>query len=342
MKVFGGSSNPELAARIALSLGKPLSKLSVTKFADGEIGVQIQENVRGCDVFIIQPTCTPVNDNLMELCLIMDAMKRSSAKRITAVLAYYGYARQDRKTKPRVPISAALVARLIECAGADRVLSVDLHCGQIQGFFKIPVDNLYAKPVLVQELIKKLIQDRKESTNHQHHHCDGDSDDTPSMHFTDVVVVSPDAGGAERADSFRNDLNETDFFKNHVTMAVMNKKREEANKVARMELVGDVEGRDCVIVDDMIDTAGTLVMCAQILKENGAKKIYACATHALLNGPGVQRIDDSVIDTVFVTDTIPMSAEKKRSKKLVQVSANKLIAEAIRRVHNEESISILF
>lgn len=318
--------------------------MNVTKFADGEIGIQIQENVRGCDVFIIQPTCTPVNDNLMELCLIMDAMKRSSAKRITAVLAYYGYARQDRKTKPRVPISAALVARLIESAGADRVLSVDLHCGQIQGFFKVPVDNLYAKPVLVQELIRKLVQDRQEEIDlNNNNSSEQNNGESPRGNgFTDVVVVSPDAGGAERADSFRSDLNDSDFFKNHVTMAVMNKKREEANKVARMELVGDVEGRDCVIVDDMIDTAGTLVMCAQILRENGAKKIYACATHALLNGPGVQRIDGSVIDTVFVTDTIPMSQEKKKSKKIVQVSANKLIAEAIRRVHNEESISILF
>jgi ribose-phosphate pyrophosphokinase len=329
MKVFGGTSNPTLSEKIAESLGKPLSKMTVSKFADGEIGVQIHENVRGCDVFIIQPTCTPVNDNMMELCLILDAMKRSSAKRITAVLAYYGYARQDRKTKPRVPISAALVARLIESAGADRVLSVDLHCGQIQGFFKIPVDNLYAKPVLVSELIKRLVKDRNTTEN--------------SGEFTKLVVVSPDAGGAERADSFRNDLNESDFFKDHVAMAVMNKRRVEANVVESMELVGDVENCDCVIVDDMIDTAGTLTKCAQVLKDNGAKKIYACATHALLNGSSVDRIQSSVIDVVFVTDTVPISDEKRRQcTKLVEVSASKLIAEAIRRVHNEESISILF
>jgi ribose-phosphate pyrophosphokinase len=292
---------------------------------DGEVGVQILENVRGCDVFIVQPTCTPVNDNLMELCLIMDAMKRSSAKRLTAVIPYYGYARQDRKTRPRVPISAALVARLIESAGADRVLSVDLHCGQIQGFFKIPVDNLHAKPALVAELKKRLLNDRKQTDQ-----------------INDIVVVSPDAGGAERADSFRTELNSSDLFHNHVTMAVMNKKREQANQIARMELVGDVAGRDCVIVDDMIDTAGTLVMCAQILKENGAQKIYACATHALLNGSGPQRIEESVIDAVFVADTIPLDENKKKCKKVVQVSADRLLAEAIRRVHNEESISILF
>ena len=272
------------------------------------------------DVYVIQSTCTPVNDNFMELCLIVDALKRASCNRITAVVPYYGYARQDRKTKPRVPISAALVSRLLESSGVDRVLSVDLHCGQIQGFFNIPVDNLHAKPVLVQAFHRIILE--------------SDED------FSGLVVVSPDAGGAERADNFRTALNHADP-KLQASMAVMNKKRVEANKVATMELVGNVEGKHCVIVDDMIDTAGTLVMCAQILKDNGAKRVFACATHGLFNGTGVKKIEESVIEKVIVTNTVPLAPEKTHQK-IVSVCVSQLVGEAIRRVHNEESVSSLF
>ncbi|KAL9647853.1 hypothetical protein ABK040_008127 [Willaertia magna] len=324
LKIVGGSSNPELAARVAQFLGVGLTDTMINKFADSEIGVQIMENVRGSDVYIIQSTCTPVNDHFMELCLIIDALKRASANRITTVIPYYGYARQDRKTKPRVPISAALVSRLLESAGADRVLSVDLHCGQIQGFFNIPVDNLHAKPVIVQSFYQKIILEE---------HLLNDS-------YEGLVVVSPDAGGAERADNFRSALNEKDK-RLAATMAVMNKKRVEANKVATMELVGNVEGKNCVIIDDMIDTAGTLVLCAQLLKEHGAKRIFAAATHALLNGSGVKRIEESPIEKVIVTNTVPLSKEKEHPK-IHQVCVGQLIGEAIRRVHNEESVSSLF
>ena len=277
------------------------------------------------DVYVIQSTCTPVNDNFMELCLIVDALKRASCNRITAVVPYYGYARQDRKTKPRVPISAALVSRLLESSGVDRVLSVDLHCGQIQGFFNIPVDNLHAKPVLVDQFYQRIVL--------------GESLKTVSD-YQGLVVVSPDAGGAERADNFRTALNEQDPSL-QASMAVMNKKRVEANKVSTMELVGNVEGKHCVIVDDMIDTAGTLAMCAQILKDNGAKRVFACATHGLFNGAGVKKMEESVIEKVIVTNTVPLPAEKQHEK-IIQVCVSKLVGEAIRRVHNEESVSSLF
>ncbi|KAL0477879.1 ribose-phosphate pyrophosphokinase [Acrasis kona] len=315
LKLFSGTANPDLSEQVSKQLGISVSTMGITRFVDGEVGVQILENVRGCDIFIVQSTCTPVNDNLMELALITDAMRRASAKRITAVIPYYGYARQDRKTKPRVPISAALVARLVESAGCDRVLSIDLHCGQIQGFFKIPVDNLMAKPVLVQEIMSRL------------------------RDLENVCIVSPDAGGAERADSFRHDFNRS--FDYNAGMAVMNKKRVEANKIERMELVGNVQGCDCIIVDDMIDTAGTLCTAAKVLMENGAKRVFACATHALLNGRGVKNIEESVIEKVIVTNTVPQNKDKTHEK-IIYVSVARILSEAIRRVHNEESISILF
>ncbi|KAF0972048.1 hypothetical protein FDP41_009744 [Naegleria fowleri] len=325
LKIVGGTSNVELAKKVAEFLQINLTETKIYKFADSEIGVQIMENVRGVNVYVIQSTCTPVNDNFMELCLIVDALKRASCNRITAVVPYYGYARQDRKTKPRVPISAALVSRLLESSGVDRVLSVDLHCGQIQGFFNIPVDNLHAKPVLVHAFHHQIILNEG---------LKNESD------YKGLVVVSPDAGGAERADNFRTALVTLDP-KIQASMAVMNKKRLEANKVATMELVGNVEGKHCVIVDDMIDTAGTLVMCAQILKDNGAKRIFACATHGLFNGTGVQRIQDSVIEKVIVTNTVPLAPEKQHPK-IIQVCVSELVGEAIRRVHNEESVSSLF
>lgn len=315
-KIFGGSSNLDLTGEIAKLLNMELGKVDIKLFADKEIGIQIGENVRGCDVFLVQSTSTPVNDHLMELLLMIDACKRASASRITAVIPYYGYARQDRKTRSRVPISAALVARLIESAGADRVLSVDLHCGQIQGFFKNPFDNLYATQVLCAEVFNVI----KDSS-------------------TALTVVSPDAGGVERADYFRSYIKRT--LKLDTNMAIMSKKRAEANKIESMELVGCVKDTDCIIVDDIVDTAGTLVMAAKILKENGAKRVFACATHGLLNSPAVKRIEESCIEKLIITNTVPLPKDKE-SPKIMQVSIASSIAEAIRRVHCEESLSIMF
>jgi ribose-phosphate pyrophosphokinase len=277
-------------------------------FSDGEIHLQIQENVRGEDVFVIQPTCTPVDRNLMELLLILDALKRASAKRITAVLPYYGYARQDRKDKPRVPISARLVAAVLETAGANRVLTVDLHAAQIQGFFDIPVDHLYSAPVMI-EYFKSL--------------------DTSSL-----TVVSPDAGGVERARSFAKRLNSP--------LAIIDKRREEANVAEVMNVVGEVRGRHCMIVDDIIDTAGTLVKGAEALIEKGAASVTACATHPVLSGPAVERIESSVLKEVVVTNSIPLSDAARASTKIKQLSIAKLLAEAIRSIHEETSVSGLF
>src|SRR5947209_6481364 len=293
LKVFAGNANPALAHEIVRALGIEPAEVMVRLFADGEIHIQIHENVRGADVFIIQPTCTPVDRHLMELLLMLDALKRASAERITAVLPYYGYARQDRKDKPRVPISARLVAALLETAGADRVLTLDLHAAQIQGFFDIPVDHLFATPVLI-EYFRPL-------------------------NIPELTVVSPDAGGVERARAFAKRLN--------APLAIIDKRREEANVAEVMNVVGEVKGRNCVLVDDLIDTAGTLVKGAEALMEKGATSVSACATHAVLSGPAVHRIEESCLKEVIVTNTIPLSDEKRNCSRIQTLSIAKLLAE---------------
>jgi ribose-phosphate pyrophosphokinase len=308
IKIFAGNANPALAREIVLAMGMELSQCMVKQFSDGEIYLQIQENVRGADVFIIQPTCTPVDRNLMELLLMMDAMKRASAERITAVLPYYGYARQDRKDKPRVPISARLVAALLETAGADRILALDLHAAQIQGFFDIPVDHLFATPVLI--------------------------DYFRTVSIPEMTVVSPDAGGVERARAFAKRLNSP--------LAIIDKRREEANVAEVMNVVGEVEGRNCLLVDDLIDTAGTLVKGAEALLNQGAASVSACATHAVLSGPAVKRIEESELKEVVVTNSIPLSKEAGKSSRIKSLSVAKLLAEAIRSIHEETSVSVLF
>jgi ribose-phosphate pyrophosphokinase len=308
LKIFAGNANASLAAEIARGLGTELGEVMVRQFSDGEIYLQIKENVRGMDVFIIQPTCTPVDRNLMELLLMMDALKRASAERITAVLPYYGYARQDRKDKPRVPISARLVAALLETAGADRILALDLHAAQIQGFFDIPVDHLFATPVLI-EYFKPL-------------------------NIPELTVVSPDAGGVERARAFAKRLN--------APLAIIDKRREEANVAEVMNVIGDVEGRNCLIVDDLIDTAGTLVKGAEALMAKGAASVSACATHAVLSGPAVSRIEASCLKEVVFTNSIPLSEEGAKSNRIKSLSVATLLAEAIRSIHEETSVSVLF
>jgi ribose-phosphate pyrophosphokinase len=309
LKVFAGNANPALAKEIVRALGTELAEVMVRQFSDGEIYLQIKENVRGMDVFIIQPTCTPVDRNLMELLLMIDALKRASAERITAVLPYYGYARQDRKDKPRVPISARLVAALLETAGADRILALDLHAAQIQGFFDIPVDHLFATPVLI-EYFRPL-------------------------NIPDLIVVSPDAGGVERARAFAKRLN--------APLAIIDKRREEANVAEVMNVVGDVEGRNCLIVDDLIDTGGTLVKGAEALMEKGAASVSACATHAVLSGPAVSRIEAAgCLKEVVFTNSIPLSKEAKKSSRIKSLSVATLLAEAIRSIHEETSVSVLF
>jgi len=308
LKLFAANANPQLAREIATALGTTLGEVMVRQFSDGEIYLQIKENVRGMDVFIIQPTCTPVDRNLMELLLMMDALKRASAERITAVLPYYGYARQDRKDKPRVPISARLVAALLETAGADRILALDLHAAQIQGFFDIPVDHLFATPVLIDYFKLATVPD--------------------------LTVVSPDAGGVERARAFAKRLN--------APLAIIDKRREEANVAEVMNVVGEVAGRNCLIVDDLIDTAGTLVKGAEALLAKGAASVSACATHAVLSGPAVQRIEESELKEVVFTNSIPLSEEAKRSNRIKSLSVATLLAEAIRSIHEETSVSVLF
>jgi ribose-phosphate pyrophosphokinase len=308
LQIFSGNANPELAREICQHLGMELCRAMVRQFADGETYLQVNENVRGADVFVIQPTCTPVDHNLMELLLFIDALKRSSAERITAVLPYYGYARQDRKDKPRVPISAKLVAALMETAGANRVLTLDLHAAQIQGFFDIPVDHLFASPVMIE-------------------YC-------RALNAPDLTVVSPDAGGVERARAFAKRLNSP--------LAIIDKRREEANVAEVMNVVGQVEGRNCILVDDLIDTAGTLVKGAEALMEKGAASVSACATHAVLSGPAVSRIEESCLKEVVFTNSIPLSEEAKQSKKIRSLSIAKLLAEAIRSIHEETSVSVLF
>lgn len=307
LRLITGNSNLPLAEKIAQNLGCELTPRIAKPFSDGEIRIEIGDNVRGCDVFVIQSTCNPVNDNLMELCLMLDALKRASAKRITAVIPYYGYARQDRKVIPRVPISAKMVADFISVAGASRVLTVDLHAGQIQGFFNIPVDNLYASKVLLEYL--KDIEGEK-------------------------VVVSPDAGGMERARAFAKKLD--------CGLAIVDKRRDKPNQAKAMNVIGDVEEKIAIIVDDMVDTAGTLCAAANAIKERGAKAVIACASHPVLSGPAVERIKESVIEKLIVTDTIPLNENASKCDKIVVVSIAGLLAQAINNIHNESSVSVLF
>ncbi|HWX75901.1 MAG TPA: ribose-phosphate pyrophosphokinase [Candidatus Acidoferrales bacterium] len=309
VKIFAGNSNPPLAREITDYLQVPLGKASVETFSDGESKVEIKENVRGTDVFVLQSTSAPGNNNLMELLLMLDAFKRASAKRITAVIPYYGYARQDRKVVPRVPISAKLVADLITTAGASRILTVDLHSGQIQGFFNIPVDNLYATPVLLQHLRKQL--------NHN-----------------EVTIVSPDAGGVERARAIAARLD--------ASLAIIDKRRVGPNVVAEMNIIGEVKDQIAILLDDMVDTAGTLTMAADALKKEGAKRILGCCTHPVLSGPAIARIAESPLEELIVTNTIPLSPQAQHCSKIKVLSVAHLIGEAIRRTHEEESISSLF
>ena len=309
MKIFAGNSNPPLAEEISRYLEVPMGNAVVETFSDGESKVEIKENVRGADVFVLQSTSAPGNNNLMELLLMLDAFKRASAKRITAVIPYYGYARQDRKVVPRVPISAKLVADLITTAGASRMLTVDLHSGQIQGFFNIPVDNLYATPVLLQHLKKQL--------NHN-----------------EVTIVSPDAGGVERARAIATRLD--------ASLAIIDKRRVGPNVVAEMNIIGEVKDQVAVLLDDMVDTAGTLTMAADALNREGAKRILGCCTHPVLSGPAIRRIEESPLEELIVTNTIPLGVEARRCGKIKVLSVAHLIGEAIRRTHEEESISSLF
>jgi len=308
IKIISGNAHVVLAKEVADSLGIPLCDATITNFSDGEIMVQINENVRGSDAFVIQPTSPPVNDNIMELLLIIDALKRASAARITAVVPYYGYARQDRKVQPRVPISSKLIADLITAAGANRVLAVDLHAGQIQGFFNIPVDHLYASTIIVDYVRKRALKD--------------------------LVIVSPDAGGVERARAFARKL--------QCSLAIIDKRREMANVSQVMNVIGDVTGRDTLILDDMIDTAGTTTQAAMALMEQGSRKVYAASTHAVLSGPAIERINESVLEEVIVTNTIPLDSKKQRCKKLTVLTIASLLAVAIKRIHEESSISSLF
>jgi len=309
IKIFTGSANRPLADAIGRYVDVPLGQAEIGRFSDGEVQVEITENVRGGDVFVIQSICTPGNDHLMELLLMLDAFKRASARRITAVVPYYGYARQDRKVAPRVPISAKLVADLITTAGASRVLTVDLHAGQIQGFFDVPVDNVYATPVLLEYLRGRIGR-------------------------RDVTVISPDAGGVERARAFAKRLD--------ANLAIIDKRRARPNEVAEMQIIGEVDGRVAVIVDDMVDTAGTLAAAAEAVRGAGAPLVLACATHPVLSGNAIPRLAKSSIDELIVTDTIPLRPEATKLAKLHVLSVAPLLGEAIRRTHEEASISSLF
>ncbi len=307
--LFTGNANPELAEEIATVLSTPLAEARVSRFSDGETFCEVRENVRGMDTYVIQPMCSPVNDNIMELLILCDALRRASAESITAVVPYYGYARQDRKIAPRTPITSKLVADILVTAGIDRVVCVDLHAGQIQGFFNIPFDHLYALPVFLEDFLR---------------HQFGE----------DAVVVSPDAGGVERARAYSKRLG--------ASLAIIDKRRERANISEVMHLIGDVEGRDCIIVDDMIDTAGTLCNAAQAVMDHGAKSVVACATHGVLSGPAVQRIAESQLTEVIVTNSIPPSEEARNCNKIRVISIGRLLGEAIRRIHNSDSVSSLF
>ncbi|MEN6318616.1 MAG: ribose-phosphate pyrophosphokinase [Syntrophaceae bacterium] len=308
MRIFSGNANIPLAQKISEKLGVLLGKANVTTFSDGETRVEINENVRGMDVFIIQSTCTPVNITLMELLIMIDAMKRASADRITAVIPYYGYARQDRKVAPRAPISAKLVADLITTAGASRVLAIDLHAGQIQGFFNIPVDNLFATPVLL-EYIRRNYHDN-------------------------IVIVSPDTGGVERARAFGKRLG--------VNMAIVDKRREGPNESSVMNIIGDVKGAKVIVLDDMIDTAGTITQAAEALEAAGAVEISVCCTHPVLSGPAIERLEKSRVKEIIVTDTIPLNEKAAALSRIKVLSVSGLISEAVRRIYYNDSVHSLF
>lgn len=311
MTLFGGNANPQIARLISQHLGLPLGQASIERFSDGEINIQIRENVRGKDVFFIQPTCAPTNDNLMELVVMVDALKRSSAERITAVMPYFGYSRQDRRPRSaRVPISAKVVANMLTGAGVDRILTIDLHADQIQGFFDIPVDNIYATPILLNDLL--------------------------SLQLSDPMVVSPDIGGVLRARAMAKLVPDA-------TLAIIDKRRPKANESEVMNIIGeDIEGKNCILVDDMVDTAGTLGKAATALKERGALSVRGYCTHAVLSGNALENIEKSGLDELVVTDTIPLKPEMAKSEKIRVVSIAGLVAETIRRIHVEESISSLF
>lgn len=310
LMVFSGNANPKITSDIVARLQIPLGKAVVGRFSDGEVMVEIMENVRGRDVFIVQPTCAPTNENLMELLVMVDAVRRSSAARITAVIPYFGYARQDRRPRSaRVPITAKLVADMIATAGTDRVLTVDLHADQIQGFFNIPVDNVYASPVLLGDVWRQT--------------------------YPDLMVVSPDVGGVVRARALAKRLDEAE-------LAIIDKRRPKPNEAKVMNIIGDVEGRSCIIIDDLVDTAGTLCRAAAALKEHGAAKVLAYCTHPVLSGPAVENINKSVLDELVVTDSIPLSDEAQQCSRIRQLSIAELLAETIRRISDEESVSSLF
>jgi len=304
-KIVTGTANPEFAKKVASHLGVELAEVEVNRFSDGEINVNITESVRGADVFIIQPTCAPANDNLMELLIMVDAFKRSSAGVINAVIPYYGYARQDRKAAPRVPISAKLVADMLESAGVDRVITIDLHAAQIQGFFSIPVDHLLGSIIFIDYIKNKNLKN--------------------------PIIASPDVGGVARARTYAQKLG--------YDLVIVDKKREKANVAEVMNIIGDVEGKDVIILDDMVDTAGTLTKAAYALKEKGANSVMACCTHGVLSGPAHERIKNSVLDELVITDTIPL---KQENPKITVLSATKMVAEAIDRIHSNKSIQSIF
>jgi ribose-phosphate pyrophosphokinase len=308
LKLFAGNSNRALAAKVAAYLDVEVGKAEVGTFSDGEVAVEIQENVRGMDCFVLQSTCAPANTHLMELLIMVDALRRSSARRITSVVPYYGYARQDRKVAPRQPITAKLVADLVSVSGTDRLLCVDLHAGQIQGFFNIPVDNLFATPVLLRAVRERL--------------------------SGEVTVISPDAGGVERARAYAKRLG--------ATLAIIDKRRERANEAQVMNIIGEVRGRTCVMVDDMVDTAGTLTESARALADAGAREVLAVVSHPILSGPAIKRVAESPLRELVVTDSIPLRPEAAECPKLQIVTVSELLGEAIRRIHNEESVSSLF
>jgi ribose-phosphate pyrophosphokinase len=307
--LFSGNANPPLAHAIASYLETPLAKIKIQRFSDGESFCEINENVRGVDAFVIQPTCSPVNDNVMELLIMCDALRRASAAAITAVIPYYGYGRQDRKVAPRTPITSKLVADLIQAAGVTRVVSVDLHAGQIQGFFNIPFDHLYAMPVFLEDYLKKQFD-------------------------ASSVFVSPDAGGVERTRAYSKRLG--------ASLAIIDKRRERANVSEVVNLIGEVKGKDCIVIDDIIDTAGTLCGAARALYDKGARRVVACATHGVLSGPAIQRITESPLAEVVVTDSIALSEAAKACPKIKQLSIARLLGEAIKRIHSSDSVSSLF
>ncbi len=309
LKIFSGSAHPALAESIARGIGVGLGRAALRRFPDTEVAFQIDENIRGTDVFVVQPTCTPVDQHLVELCVMIDAFRRSSAARITAVMPYYGYARQDRKDKPRVPISAKLVANLVSAAGANRVLTMDLHKAQIQGFFDIPVDHLFATPVFIEHL-------------------------SNAGHRGGVTIVSPDAGGVERARAYAKRL--------HADLAIIDKRRSGAGRAEVMNVVGEVEGRTCILLDDIVDTAGTLAQSSNALRRNGAASVMACAVHGVLSGPALQRIEEAALETLIVTDTIPLRPEFEACPKIRTLSVARLLGRAIESIHQETSVSSLF